>query len=399
MNILFALISYPGINQADDMYSDLVKVYQHHGHSVCVIAPSLDGKTVLRNENGVEVLRVKTIPFVWQKYRISKGLSMLMMPKNFKSAYKKYLYNRQYDWVVMPTPSITLINFAEEVKRKCNSKIYLILRDIHPQSSASLGEIKSTLAIKYLDSFAHKAYKISDIVGCMSPMNIDFVCSLYNDVSNHNFRILYNWITEETPEQESPSVDVRKKYGLENKFIALFGGNIGDGQRIENIQMLAQSFITNDEIRFVVIGKGTRKKELELYCSEHNLTNVLFIDFMPRCDYMQFLSSIDVGLVSINEMNIAPTCPSKVVAYMASKKPVFAMINNSDYGQVYIENPGAGVWCVGGNATRIAEKFQQMYDQRHTLQQMGQSGYEFYKRNLTTQCAYETMVKHMCEIM
>lgn len=399
MNILFALISYPECNQADNMYSDLVKEYQKHGHSVSVIAPSVNGKTHLGVENGVEVLRVNTIPFVWQKYRISKGISMLMMPGNFKRAYKKHLYDRQYDWVVMPTPSITLIGFAEAVKKRCNSKIYLILRDIHPQSSASLGEIKSKLAIKYLDSFAHKAYKISNIVGCMSPMNIDFVCSLYKDISNHNFRILYNWITAEAPEQESSDVGVREKYGLEKKFIALFGGNIGYGQRIENIQMLAQSFVDNDEIRFVIIGKGTRKNELELYCTEHNLTNVMFIDFMPRRDYMQFLRSVDVGLVSINEKNAAPTCPSKAVAYMASKIPVFAMINDSDYGTVYIENPGAGMWCVGGNATRIAEKFQQMYEQRLLFQQMGQAGYDFYLQNLTTQCAYDTMIKHMNEVV
>lgn len=398
MNILFALISYPDSNQADNMYSDLVKEFLNHGHSVCVIAPSLDGKTILKTENGVEVLRVNTIPFVWQKYRISKGISMLMMPENYKRAYKKYLYNRQYDWVVMPTPSITLISFAEIVKKRCNSKIYLILRDIHPQSSASLGEIRSKLAIKYLDHFAHKAYKISDIVGCMSPLNIDFVCSLYKDVTNHNFRILYNWITAEASRQESQDVDVRKKYGLENKFVALFGGNIGYGQRIENLQMLAQSFKYNDEIRFVVIGKGACKKKLEQYCTEHNLNNVVFIDYMPRDDYMHFLKSVDIGLVSINEKNAAPTCPSKAVAYMASKIPVFAMINDSDYGKVYIETPGAGMWCMGGNATRISEKFHQMYEHRHLFQQMGQSGYEFYKENLTTQRAYDTMIKHMNEI-
>lgn len=398
MNILFALISYPSDNQQNNMYSDLVNVFIKNGHNVTVVAPSTDD-THIGFEQGTEVLRVKTIPFVWQKHRITKGLSMVVMPYSYKQAYKKFLRNRNFDWVIVPTPSITLIDFAESVKKQCNCKIYLILRDIHPQSSASLGEIKSKFAIRYLDYFSHKAYKISDIVGCMSPMNISYVCSLYKDVSDHNFKILYNWISEPTTNHLSSQslTNIRKKLGLENKFIALFGGNIGTGQRIENIEMLASHFKDHDEIRFIIIGKGVKCEQLKQYCQEHKLSNIIFMNFMPRDEYMAFIQSVDVGLVSINERNEAPTCPSKAVSYMALKIPIFAMINNSDYGKVYIEGSGAGVWCIGGDRERICNKFQELYDNRANLREMGEAGYKFFKDNLTVDVIYNNMITQMYE--
>ncbi|MBQ7341843.1 MAG: glycosyltransferase family 4 protein [Alistipes sp.] len=398
MNILFSLISYPVSTQSRDMYSDLVCEFVKNGHNVTVIAPSNDNKTSLSKENGIEVLRVKTIPFVWQKKRIYKGLSMVVMPYSYKWAYRKHLNDRSFDWVIMPTPSITLIDFAHYVKKKTDCKIYLILRDIHPQSSASLGEIRSKILIKYLDSFSHKAYKIATIVGCMSQMNIDYVCSLYDDVTNKNFRILYNWIAKPSTENlNNQSANIRNKFNLGNKFIALFGGNIGTGQRIENIEMLASHFIDNDDIRFVIIGKGVKCEQFKLYCKEHNLHNVIFIDYMPTDEYLSFVSSVDVGLVSINENNAAPTCPSKAVSYMALKIPIFAMINNSDYGKVYIEDSGAGIWCIGGNQHNICAEFQKLYDNRDRLKQMGEAGYKFFNENLTVSKIFQNIIEQMSE--
>ena len=111
---------------------------------------------------------------------------------------------------------------------------------------------------------------------------------------------------------------------------------------------------------FLIIGKGVEKVRLESIAKEKDLDNIRFIDFMPQQDYLNFVRSVDVGLVTINEKYRVPTCPSKAVAYMSLGVPVFAMINpNSDYGQV-IEDAGAGYWTIGSDKERTVMLFDKM---------------------------------------
>jgi len=374
-----------------DMYTDLVEEFRDHGHEVTImVTDSKIRHTRIGIERGMRTLRIKAMPFVGVKNLIKKGIGMALFPYQYKMAYKHYLNEEQFDWIFMPTPPITLVDFVFYVKYKTNARFYLILRDIHPQSSASLGEIKYQFMIDYLELRAIRGYVIADLIGCMSQSNIDFIANLYPWLDKSKLVLLLNW--QKHVDYSESQLDIREKYHLKDKFVAIFGGNIGLGQRIENIYSLAKHYQANPNIVFLIVGKGVKKDELMFMIEKEKLQNVLFIDFLPRAEYLDFLKSMDLGLISINENNAVPTCPSKAVSYMALKIPILAMINsNSDYG-IMIENAGAGYWSVGSNKEKVYALFDEIYDNKDLRKEMGNKGYEFYLKYLNSNHAYSKMM-------
>lgn len=396
MNILFSLLSLPKDIQSSGMYMDLALECVRNGHKVTIIAGSGD-ITSFKEEFGMRVLRVKSWPVLYVNNMVKKGLGMAALPFFFLRAYNKYLKNERFDWIVMPTPPITLIDFVEEVKKRTGAKFYMILRDIHPQSSASLGEINKKWMIQYLYRRSDLGYRLADVVGCMSPANIDFIQREHNIPVSTRCTVLYNWMNFQPYVQEDFS-DLRQKYNLQGKFLVLFGGNIGQGQRVENIADLAKHYLFNKDIIFVVIGKGIKKDYLQQTAKEQGLDNILFLNYMPREDYLRFVKSVDLGLISIHEKNAAPTCPSKAVSYMSLKIPILALINaNNDYGQILSEKAQAGFWAVGSDKEKVYALFDKLYGDENLRKQMGENGYKFFCENLTTDKVYAEMIKQMTE--
>lgn len=396
MKVLFTLLSAPENLSNGDMYADLIMEFKKNGHDVTVIGGS-QKETLYYNEDGIRILRVKSMPILYVKNLIRKGIGMATLPWCMKLAYKKYLNKETFDWIVMPTPPITLIDLVKYIKKKNDAKLYMILRDIHPQSSASLGEIKYKWMIDYLYRRSDLGYRISDIVGCMSPANINFIQKEHKIPSSTKCTVLYNWMNY-TPYQIDRDSDLRRKYNLTNKYVVLFGGNIGLGQCVENIADLASHYLNNKDISFVIIGKGVKKDELQQMAKEQNLNNMLFIDFMPRNEYLSFVKSADIGLISIHGNNAAPTCPSKVLSYMSLKIPVLALINsNSDYGQVYLEQANAGLWSVASDKNNVYKQFDKLYADAGLRKEMGENGYRFYCNHLTTEKVFSEMIKQMTE--
>lgn len=378
------------------MYLDLALQFVGAGHQVTVIAGSED-ETSFQDEMGMKVLRVKSMPILYVKNLIKKGIGMATLPWYFKRAYKKYLKDEQFDWIVMPTPPITLIDVVKYIKKISGAKLYMVLRDIHPQSSASLGEIKYQWMVNYLYRRSDLGYRLSDIVGCMSPANITFIQNEHKIPSTTRCTVLYNWMNYQPYEKEDSS-ELRAKYKLDGKFLVLFGGNLGLGQCVENIADLANHYLNNDNIRFVIIGKGVKKDALQQMAEEQNLSNMIFMDFMPREDYLRFVKSADMGLISIHGNNAAPTCPSKALSYMSLKIPILALINkNNDYGQILDEKAKAGFWAVASDKERVYTLFDKLYNNAPLRKEMGDNGYKFFCENLTTEKVYCEMIRQMSE--
>ena len=394
MRILFLLLELSPETTASAMYPDLMEELKKHGHEITVMAPSVNSATTtLQTEHRFQVLRVKSIPIVGVHNLIKKGIGMALLPYFFKKAYKKYLNNQKFDWIFLPTPPITLIDFVSYIKQKSGAKFYLILRDIHPQSAASIGLIKHKFMYNYLAKRAKIGYTIADKIGCMSQGNIDFIATNYPELNRQKLVLLMNW--QKNEKYSEPQENIREKYHLQDKILALFGGNIGYGQRIENIHFLAKHYKDRSDVVFLVVGKGVKKTALQKMIEEDNLKNVIFFNFLPRDEYLNFIKSVDIGLISISEKYTVPTCPSKAVSYMSLKIPIMAMINyDNDYGTI-IENAGAGFWTEGDKKEKIVALFDKLLGSSELRKKMGENGYKFYLENLTSEHAYNTVIKEI----
>ena len=418
MKILFLTVDLPDLSSPSQaFYADLITELTKLGHQITVVAPSKNKKKGIGLEGGIRVLRVLTGEFIGNIPFWKKGINVWRLSFQYKRAIRQYLDKDEFDVVIMPTPPVTLVDVVSFVKKKYSAKLYLILRDIHPECldrkvvpqrflerTDVYEECKqpygvNTFAYHLLYRKAQQLYEQSDAIGCMSPGNMAYIKQISPGISDDRILLLPNWYKGE--EKEALSVcGVRKKYKLQNKFIAIFGGTIGEAQAVWNIAQLAKMNLEKKDVVFLVVGRGVRKKMLEEMARRDNLRNMVFLDYMPREDYEAILQTADLGLISIDEKYKVPTCPSKIIGYMALAKPVLAMFNKgNDYGEFYIDKPQCGLWADDLDYKALQEKFEWLYQHPKERKEMGENGFRYYKEHFTTEIISKLLSQQLASIV
>lgn len=390
MRVLFLLLYYPEPHQSSNLYADLVDEFKKNGHEVTVVSAAMENQpSTLKSEKGIEVLRVKTQK-IFNVHPLLKGIATVRMPYQFKRAIKKHFIKRTFDLVLTPTPPITFVDIVVWLKKKHTLQSYLILRDIFPQNARDLGMMKNPLLFNYFRRKEKKLYHYSDHIGCMSQGNIDYVIKHNPEIDPKKVSLLPNWQKVHSFSEKNGSI--KEKYGLADKYIAIFGGNIGAPQKIENIVTLAKEYIDKGDIVFLIIGSGARKKHLERLVADNGLDNVLIRDQLPRLDYQQLVYNSDVGLISLNEKFTIPNIPSKTLSYFNAKIPVLAAIDaHTDYGKI-LDDSGAGLWSLTGDMEKYKQNFDRLYNDPALRRQMGENGYAYLLRFLSVDKAYDTII-------
>lgn len=391
------MLDLPTDPRSSNLYLDLALEFHENKHDIYIIAPSShDQNTVLKKEKGVQVLRVRTLKQIGVSSKIKKGIAQVLLPYQYKNAYKKYLSEIDFDLILMPTPPITLIDLALYVKKKTKAKLYLILRDIYPQAAVDTGLINSKLVYTFFRYLEKKTYNNSDIIGCMSQGNIDYVINNNPLLSIEKLVLLPNW--QKAFSLENMNNDIRLKFNLQDKYIVLFGGNIGYGQKVENIILLAKHYQYNKNIVFLVIGNGVKKKYLQQMTVDNKLDNIMFMDGLPRDEYLQFVAKADIGLITIDDRFTVPTIPSKTTSYFCLKLPVLAIIDAyTDYGKILEESKG-GLWSVGGDDKSLFNNFDKLFANPKLREEMGLNGYKYFEEHLASNLAYSNIIKQFNKI-
>ena len=89
----------------------------------------------------------------------------------------------------------------------------------------------------------------------------------------------------------------RQKYGLKDKFVIMYSGNIGLYYDLENIIKVTQRFQEFKDVIFAFVGDGSIVGKLKKYASENKLNNVVFIPYQKKEDLNISLNSADVHFV------------------------------------------------------------------------------------------------------
>lgn len=391
MNILFFSLG----NASSAFYGELARFFVKKGHNVTMISPSSKGThdTVVE---GVRDITFKSLPLTGGS-SLRKGLANLVIPFKSKRVLKKYLKKERFDLVLSSTPPVAFYLPIEYVKRQNpKAKHYLILRDIWPEAFNLFDfEKHHPLIYSFFRKQEIRLYATSDIIGCMSEGNMDFV-SKSNPETKDKLRLLYNW--GKVNEQVEVSLEIRQKYDLVNKFVLIYGGNMGIPQGLDNIIDLAEMVKDKDDVVFLLIGKGVEKERIKQKVTNQHLTNVHVVDFLPREDYEAILRTCDVGLISLNKILKTPSIPSKTISYWNLRMPILAIIDHAtDYGQNIIEKSESGLWAYATDKERVRQCFEQLYSNKDLRLRLGENGYHFLVSNCTIEKTYNNIISQLYE--
>ncbi len=367
---------------------------------ICVV-PSYSGqiedkykiqKYYEENINGVKVLRIR-VPEFSKANKISRIKNILgyffgAMAATFKVGKQDYVFSISQP----PILGGLLGVWGKWVK---HARYIYNIQDFNPEQTIAVGYMKNKSILNvmmWLDKFSCKKSNLVITVGR------DLVETMKKRFSGKNVPktvMINNWIDEEKiyplPESNEGVVAFRKKYGLQNKFVIMYSGNIGLYYDLKNLIKVIEKFklgikaADGREVAFAFVGAGSILEELMQYVNEHHMDNVTFIPYQDKRDLIYSLNAADVHWC-VNAKGIkGVSCPSKFYGIAAVGKPVLGVLEACSEVCCLIEETGCGLIAEPGDYEMVEKNIRWFIDNADSenIFSMGQKGYQFLQKNLT----------------
>ncbi len=401
LNLLFLSLGRIENIKEQGIYTDLLRKFRDEGHTVYVLSPRerrYNLPTTYIIDDGIHSIKVK-VGNIIKINLIEKGISTLLIQRQYISAIKKYLDDVQFDLILYATPPITIEKVVKFVKDRDDAKTFLLLKDIFPQNAIDLKLFKKKgILHRYFRCTEDELYKISDYIGTMSPANTKYLLQHNPTISPEIVCEVPNTLTPIDIElNDIQKCNIRRKFNIPlNKLMVVYGGNLGRPQGIENLLECLKQNEKNKEIYIAIAGSGTEFSRIKQFIKRNKLKNCQLIDFLPKTEYDMLVNSADAGLIFLDSNFSIPNYPSRLLSYMQAGIPIIASTDLvTDIGRIAQENK-FGFWNLATDINGFNKNLLKLENDSLRLE-MGKNGREYFENNYTSNIAYEIIITKMRE--
>jgi hypothetical protein len=114
----------------------------------------------------------------------------------------------------------------------------------------------------------------------------------------------------------------RAAHRLSDKTVIMYSGNHSPANPLRTLLDAAVRFKDDDAVRFLFVGGGLVKKDVEATIRDHGLTNVVSLPYQPLDALGNSLGAADVHVVSLGDNMVGIIHPCKVYGAMAVGRPI-----------------------------------------------------------------------------
>lgn len=399
MNVLFlSLLDFDSLNERN-IYTDLLREFVKGGHNLYVISPAERRRQIethIINENGVYILKLR-IGNTQKTNLIEKGISTVLIGPSMVGAIKKHFPDVIFDLILYTTPPITFVSAVEYVKKRDGARTYLLLKDIFPQNAVDLGMMQKkglkAVLYRFFRTKEKRLYAVSDMIGCMSQANVEYLIRHNSDVPRDKVVVCPNSIEviDKSIKLEERKA-IREKYGVPlDKTVFIYGGNLGRPQGVPFLIQCIEACQNITDAFFLVVGDGTEYGQLEEFSESSRQPNFKLMKRLPKDDYDTMVGACDVGMVFLDHRFTIPNYPSRLLSYMQAKLPVLACTDQAtDVGDVIIRG-GFGWWCESNDTGSFVACVRKAIDAPR--EEMGRRAYAYLNENYSVEQAFQAIVR------
>lgn len=357
--------------------------------------------------NGVKVLRIR-VPEFSKTNKVSRVKNILSyffgaMAATMKVGKQDYVFS-------ISQPPILGGLLGVWGKWMKHAKYIYNIQDFNPEQVLAVGYSKSKLitnAMMWFDKFSCKRSDLIITVGR------DLVQTVYNRFKGKKVPktvMINNWIDEKEiyplPEKHPRVQEFKKKYGLEDKFVIMYSGNIGLYYDLENLMKVIEKFKpgtkTDDgrEVVFAFVGAGSVLDKLVAYKEEKQMENVVFIPYQDKAELIYSLNAGDVHWC-VNAKGIkGVSCPSKAYGIMAAGKAILGVLETGTEVRGLIEESVCGKCCEPGEYAEVAEQIQWFIERAATdeVKEMGLRGRAYLEKHLTREVSVNQYAEEILKL-
>lgn len=406
--LIYAHYYIPDVASTGQILRDLAEgmLDTFHITVICVV-PSYDGriseeyrteKYYYENINGVNVIRIR-VPEFSKECKLSRIKNILTY---FFGAITATFKVGKMDYVLsISQPPILGGLLGVWGKWIKHTRFIYNIQDFNPEQIIAVNYSKNKFIIKVMMFFDKFSCQRSNLI---ITAGRDLVKTLENRFKSKGktvnkklpkVELINNWIDEKEiypVEATHPRiVAFKKRYGLDDKFVIMYSGNIGLYYDLENLLKVISKFkpgtktVSGKEVAFAFVGSGVVLDKLIKYKEDNRLDNVVFIPYQDKTELIYSLNAGDVHWC-VNAKGIkGVSCPSKFYGISACGKSVLAVLEEGSEVRCIIEETKCGLVSEPGDYKKVQENLQWFIENADSdkVAAMGERGRRNLVKNLS----------------
>jgi glycosyltransferase involved in cell wall biosynthesis len=302
------------------------------------------------------------------------------------------LRGQRFDVIFVYGTSPILQAIAGLVLRVVNGgRLVAWVQDLWPQSLEVTGHVRSPRLLAAVGRLVSWLYRRCDLLLVQSPGFLPLVESMAGS----------------TPVEVHPNpgelsfaqpINGAPALRLDEGFNIVFAGNLGTVQALHTILAAARQLQELSDVRFVIVGSGSRGEWLREQVQRLALTNVQLPGRFPADAMPGLLAQASALLVTLTSSPaLAQTVPSKVQAYLAAGRPIIASLDGE--GARVVREAGAGLACPAEDADALAAAVRLLRGLAPAeLDRMGEAGKRYYAQEFDPDLLARRLVDRFAQL-
>ena len=352
---VFSQLAYPELISTGQTITELSEelVRQNQKVTIFCAQPSLINQKKVNkkiNHQGIEIQRLRSTQF-----KKSNILGKLINHLTFSlSVWLKFWALPKKSTILLLTnpPILPLLTLAVFKKHKT----HILLFDLYPETLIAANIIKKenglAKAYHYLNNRVYKkAESVIAIGRCMQQ-------KVQEKVPTLTIAYIPIWCDDQHIKTNKKQIDFKQKWGLDNKFLVGYSGNLARFHPIETMINAAIKLQNDPDIVFVFVGEGAKKEPAQEMAKKTK--NCHFFTYVDRDELPDLLSSFDCGLVGLNTNQTGLSVPSKAMGLLSAGVPILACCEEETETVQLIKEHQCGEWVLPNQSDPLAEKIKSL---------------------------------------
>jgi glycosyltransferase involved in cell wall biosynthesis len=278
---------------------------------------------------------------------------------------------------------------AMRLARRRNLRLINWVKDLYPELATRLGVpfVRGPVArgLVYARDAALHAARANVVIG---ERMADALCA--RGIAAERIHLIPDWCDDEeirpVAHCENP---LRREWGLEDRFVVGYSGNLGKGHEFVTVAAAAERLREDDRILFLFIGGGQKFAALQRCVGERGLDHRFrFLPYQDRAVLPYSLGAADLHLISLNPELEGLILPCKFYGIAAAGRPIIPITATDGDIARLVRRHDCGVVIEPGDGEGLAEALQRLSRDSAGVAALGGRARHMLDRHFTRRQAF-----------
>lgn len=356
--------------------------------------PEYKGRLFVKKRQGAVTVWRCHVSEAYNKHFIGRlwGYFSFMFSSFYAGLFKA---KGKFDVVIVTSPPLFVGVSGYLVSRLRGMPFVFEVRDLWPESAIDTGVLTNKLIIKLAYWVEGFIYKRARLINVLTPA---FYTALKEKKGIPESKLIQisnaaDFSLSEKLLHEFDRDTFRRVHGLEGKFVITYVGAHGVANCLEQI-LDAAEVLTDTNVLFLLIGQGMEKDRLIKMAEERKITNVRFLDSVPKAEVFRYILASEMGASVLKKVDTFKTVYSnKTFDYMSCKRPILMAIDG--VSRELVEAARAGSYVEPENTAEYSKVIRLYLNDPERVKREGESGYKFAKENFDREVLAKKYLEHI----